>query len=182
MTKTNSSKRSKTVATNLIVLGFDKDLKPRGARFPATNSNEIIKTAEQMGLHVYAETSRALADTAKKLPVGKIDTEGGDAIPVVSQHLYSEVVVALVADPRQRIEEKDKKDADPPPATYPPGFGEIAPGHFVIAQEGREYGWWEAIVIDRADDMLVLRYRDFPRLPKFARHRSAVALVSPRKD
>ena len=28
--------------------------------------------------------------------------------------------------------------------------------------------------------MLTLRYRDYPRLPKFTRHRTAVALLSPR--
>jgi hypothetical protein len=40
------------------------------------------------------------------------------------------------------------------------------------------YGWWEAIVIERNDDMLTLRFRDYPKLPKFSRHRAAVALIS----
>ena len=42
-----------------------------------------------------------------------------------------------------------------------------------------EYGWWEAIVLARTGDMLTLRFRDYPKLPKFARHRAAVALMSP---
>jgi hypothetical protein len=40
------------------------------------------------------------------------------------------------------------------------------------------YGWWEAIVLDRNGDMLTLRFRDYPKLPKFVRHRAAVALIS----
>jgi hypothetical protein len=34
-------------------------------------------------------------------------------------------------------------------------------------------------VIDRTDDMFTLRFRDYPKLPKFVRHRAAVALMSP---
>ena len=49
-------------------------------------------------------------------------------------------------------------------------------------QESLVNGWWEAIVLDRKDDMLTLRFRDYPRLPKFFRHRSAVALMSPASD
>ena len=64
----------------------------------------------------------------------------------------------------------------------PPTWNEIAPGHLVIAQESLDYGWWEAIVLDRKDDMLTLRYREYPRLPKFYRHRTAVALMSPACD
>jgi hypothetical protein len=49
-----------------------------------------------------------------------------------------------------------------------------------IAGCGIAYGWWEeAIALDRNDDMLTLRFRDYPRLPKFFRHRTAVALMSP---
>jgi hypothetical protein len=61
----------------------------------------------------------------------------------------------------------------------PGSWDEIAPGHLVIAQESLANGWWEAIVLDRKDDMLTLRFRDYPRLPRFFRHRTAVALMSP---
>ena len=58
----------------------------------------------------------------------------------------------------------------------PRAWDEIAPGHLVIAQEALEYGWWEAIVIERNGDMLTLRFRDFPKLPKFSRHRVPTAV------
>ena len=34
-------------------------------------------------------------------------------------------------------------------------------------------------VIDRKDDVFTLRFRDYPQLPKFYRHRSALALMNP---
>ena len=49
----------------------------------------------------------------------------------------------------------------------------------VEARAAIEYGWWEAIVLARTGDMLTLRFRDYPKLPKFVRHRAAVALMSP---
>jgi hypothetical protein len=61
----------------------------------------------------------------------------------------------------------------------PKSWDEIAPGHLVIAQETLEYGWWEAIVLGRTGDMFTLRFRNYPHLPRFVRHRSAVALMSP---
>ena len=60
----------------------------------------------------------------------------------------------------------------------PRTWDEIGPGHLVVAQETLENGWWESIVIDRNGDMLTLRFRDFPKLPKFVRHRNAVALIN----
>ena len=51
-------------------------------------------------------------------------------------------------------------------------------GHVVIARETLECGWAEAVVIERNGDLLTLRYRDYPVIPNFVRHRSAVALIS----
>ena len=66
-----------------------------------------------------------------------------------------------------------------PPVACPGLWDEIGPGHLVIAQESLEYGWWEAIVLDRKDNVFTLRYRDFPSLPKFFRDRFGIALMYP---
>jgi hypothetical protein len=98
----------------------------------------------------------------------------------VRQTLYSEVLVALAAEPQQAAVGPDHDKTSTPVARGLPGsWEEIAPGHLVIAQESLANGWWEAIVLDRKGDMLTLRFRDYPRLPKFFRHRTAVALMSP---
>jgi hypothetical protein len=112
----------------------------------------------------------------KKLPVGRLYSNGRGFVPNVRQSLYSEIIVALAVEPQAAI----GKDQDEPPVAtgLPRTWDEIAPGHLVIAQETLEYGWWEAIVIARNSDMLTLRFRDYPKLPKFVRHRAAVALMS----
>src|SRR5271163_4371584 len=88
-----------------------------------------------------------------------------------------EIIATLVVEPQAPVG-KDK-DELPVATGLPRTWDEIGPGHLVIAQEALEYGWWEAIVLARTGDMLTLRFRDYPKLPKFARHRTAVALMSP---
>jgi hypothetical protein len=118
----------------------------------------------------------AAAELAKKLPVGQLYATGRAFVPNVRQTLYSDVIVALAGEPQQAaIGPEDDKASTPVARGLPRSWDEIAPGH----QESLAYGWCEAIVLDRKDDMLTLRYRDYPRLPKFFRHRTAVALMSP---
>ena len=49
----------------------------------------------------------------------------------------------------------------------------------MIALENLNEGWWEAIVIATDNDMLTLKWRDYPNFPRFSLHRTAVALVKP---
>jgi hypothetical protein len=37
-------------------------------------------------------------------------------------------------------------------------------------------------VLDRQGDTFTLQYRDYPHLPKFFRHRSGIAMMSPPTD
>jgi hypothetical protein len=88
--------------------------------------------------------------------------------------------VALAAEPQAALSRNGNGNKDGLPAArgLPQSWDEIGAGHLVIAQESLEYGWWEAIVIDRKGDTLTLQYRDYPHLPKFVRHRSGVALMN----
>jgi hypothetical protein len=132
------------------------------------------------GLKIYKPSSPEASEAAKKLPVGQLYATGRAFVPHVRQSLYSDVIVALAAEPQQAAVGPDDAKASTLVARgLPRSWDEIAPGHLVIAQESLDYGWWEAIVLDRKDDMLTLRFRDYPRLPKFFRHRTAVALMSP---
>jgi hypothetical protein len=155
-------------------MGYDEHHKPCAARFTGADPNLVAKAAKLMDLEVREVSSEDLAAVAKKLPIGRLYGNGRGFVPNVRQELYSEVVVALSGDA-----------APPEPETMPVASGlprswdEIAAGHLVIAQETLALGWWEAIVIARKDDMFSLRFRDYPKIPKFVRHRSAIALMSP---
>lgn len=181
--KTSATKTSAPMADDdigLLVLGFDEQQKPCGARFVGAKPDLVAKAAQLMGLEVYKATSPLVAEVAKKLPVGQLYATGRAFVPHVRQSLYSEVIVALAAEPEQAAVGPDDDQASTPLARGLPGsWDEIAPGHLVIAQESLANGWWEAIVLDRNDDMLTLRFRDYPRLPRFFRHCTAVALMSP---
>ena len=179
---TKSTTKAKAAAKDplrrpLIVLGYDEHHKPQGAQFPAADTELVAKAARLMDLKVYEAVTEDLAALAKKLPVGRLYSNGRGFVPNVRQSLYSEFIATLAVEPQAALgKEKDEL----PVATGLPGtWDEIAPGHLVIAQESLEYGWWEAIVLARNGDMLTLRFRDYPKLPKFVRHRAAVALMSP---
>ena len=180
--KTSATKRARPApaGNGLLVLGFDEQQKPCGARFVDAKPDLVAKAAQLMGLKVYKTTSPDVADVAKRLPVGQLYATGRAFVPNVRQSLYSDVLVALSAEPQQAAVGPDDDKASTPVARgLPRNWDEIAPGHLVIAQESLDNGWWEAIVLDRKDDMLTLRFRDYPRLPRFFRHRTAVALMSP---
>jgi hypothetical protein len=181
--KTSVTKTSAPLADDdigLLVLGFDEQQKPCGARFVDAKPDLVAKAAQVMGLKVYKPTSAEAAEVAKKLPVGQLYATGRAFVLHVRQSLSSDVLVALAAEPQQAAVGSDDDKASTPVARgLPRSWDEIGPGHLVIAQESLDYGWWEAIVLDRKDDMLTLRFRDYPRLPKFFRHRTAVALMSP---
>jgi hypothetical protein len=161
----------------LFVLGYDDQQKPRGARFVDANPSLVAKAAQLMDLNVYEAANGELADLAKKLPVGRLYSTGKGFVPNIRQTLYSEIVAALAGAPGAAR----GKDEDLPTVAsgLPKTWNDISPGHLVIAQESHENGWWEAICVKRDGDMLTLRFRDYPKLPKFARHKTAVALICP---
>jgi hypothetical protein len=142
----------------------------------------VTKAAELMGLNVYEATAEEVAELAKKLPLGRLYANGRGFVPNIRQSLYSDLVVALGLEPQAALSKNGDKDGLPAARGLPRSWDEIAAGHLVIAQESLEYGWWEAIVLERKDDTFSLQYRDYPHLPKFVRHRSGIALMCPNDD
>jgi hypothetical protein len=61
----------------------------------------------------------------------------------------------------------------------PQNWQAIGLGDLVVAQESLEDGWYEAIVVEANGDMLTIRWRDYPRQRRFARHRLRLGLLYP---
>ena len=178
---TKSSAAAATAAKPpLIVLGFDDQQKPRGARFVDAKPDLVTKAADAMGFKVYEASPEDVAEYAKKLPVGRLYANGRGFVPNIRQSLYSDLVVVLGQEPDAALSRNG--NGLPAALGLPRSWDEIAAGHLVIAQESLEYGWWEAIVLARKGDTFTLQYRDYPHLPKFVRHRSGIALMSPPTD
>src|ERR1700720_2152875 len=177
---TKSSAAAATTANPpLIVLGFDEQQKPRGAKFVDAKPDLVTKAADLMGFKVYEATPPDVAEAAKKLPIGRLYANGRGFVPNIRQSLYSDLVVALGLEPQAALSKNGDKDGLPAARGLPRSWSEIAAGHLVIAQESLEYGWWEAIVLDRSEETFTLQYRDYPHLPRFVRRRSGIALMCP---
>ena len=83
----------------LIVLGFDEQQKPRGARFVDAKPDLVTKAADLLGFKVYETSPPDVAEPAKKLPLGRLYANGRGFVPNIRQDLYSQLVVALAGKP-----------------------------------------------------------------------------------
>jgi hypothetical protein len=150
-----------TSTSPLIVLGFDQQQKPRGAKFVDAKVDLVTKAADLMGLNVYEATAEELAELAKKLPLGRLYANGRGFVPNIRQSLYSDLIAALAGKPEALLSARGNRDVLPPARGLPASWDEIGPGHLVIAHESLKHGWWEAIVIEAKNGSFRLQYRDF---------------------
>ena len=185
----------------LFVLGLDDSGKPRGARFAELN-DIIVSTAMDMKCAILVGAPVEVTSIAMKLPIGRVYASGKAFIPNIRRDLYDSIREAVkVSDERFDAEAKlaavetsisikaTLKAADaalaeircksPMVSGLPRTWEDIGVGHMVLSHESLDDGWWEAVVINRDDDILTLRFRDYPKQPTFIRHISTVALVNP---
>jgi hypothetical protein len=178
MTKT-TEKSPENEAPLMVVFGLDESQKPKAARFGNSQAELVNKAAQAMQLRVavIAPQNGPATEIAKKLPLGRLYSNGKGFVPNIRRDLYTKLTGVLGVESGLPVA---PGEPDVPVATgLPRNWDELAPGHLVIAKEARhEDGWWEAIVLERAGDMLTLRWRDYPSQPKIVRHRTAVALLS----
>ena len=147
-----------------IAFGLDENQKPRAAWFADDRLDLIRKAAAAMNLKVCDVSTPVLEDIARKLPTGRLYASGRGFVPNVRSALYSAVLAAVEA--AQGV-------------SLPSSRAEIGPGHLIIAQESLEYGWWEAIVVDRTGDIVTVRYRDYPDYEPFRCHIDTIAMMHP---
>jgi hypothetical protein len=174
MTKA-TGKRSEELTRDFVAFGVGDDGKPRAARFIVSNTGLLAKAAEAMKLKITEVTTEPVKEVAKKLPSGRLYSNGKGFVPNVRRDLYIKLAGALGIDPGLPVAPGEGTPLVP--SGLPRTREEIEPGHLVVAQETLEYGWWEAVVIERDGDMLTLQWRDYPKQPKVVRHRNAVALL-----
>jgi hypothetical protein len=182
--QTSDSKKRDDDADITVLFGTDEHGKPRAACFKAANPELINKAATAMSLQLLRPVTASQIELAKKLPVGRIHANGTGFVPPIRGDLYSELQSA-VEPPKQSGTTASTDGPSPAAASAAPAQGlpqdwdGIGVGHLVIAQENMIEGWWEAIVIATDNDMLTLRWRDYPKVSPITRHRTAVALVKP---
>jgi hypothetical protein len=110
-------------------------------------------------------------------------------VPFIRADLYAKI--AALADP-----ERFQAAAEPSAAAFtvgpaergsgsgrlPQSWDDIGVGSLVLAgapEIETELGWWEAVVVEQNDDMFTLRWRQYPRERRIARHRLNLARLYP---
>jgi hypothetical protein len=142
--KKSSTAPATTATPPPIILGYDDQQKPRGARFVDAKPDLVTKAADAMGFKVYEASPEDVAEYAEKLPLGRLYANGRGFVPNIRQSLYSDLVVVLGQEPQATLSKTGDKDSLPAARGLPRSWDEIGAGHLVIAQEALEYGWWEA--------------------------------------
>jgi hypothetical protein len=191
-------KKDATPVSPVFAFGLDENGKPRGARFPQGLNDNLVNAALQMNCRVIQNYSAALTALGMKLPVGRVYASGKAFVPNIRGDLYDKLEAARQQPPEEiegvtpvnlfkerpaASEPSDKPTnaacVSPMVSGLPKSWETIAVGHMVLAFEGPGEGWWEAVVVHREDEILTLRYRDYPKVKPFQRHLSTVALINP---
>jgi hypothetical protein len=156
-----------------------------------------------MNCRVLIDQPEAVSALGMKLPVGRVHGGGKVVklfVPNIRRELYDQILEAARIAAEQSAAEmeaggaeqavkalKDRAEAalaevrtaSPVTSGLPRSWESIAVGHMVLVHESPADGWWEATVLKREDEILTLRFRDYPKQPTFIRHINAVALVNP---
>jgi hypothetical protein len=177
-------KPSSGAAVAVVLFGVDETGKPKAATFEEKQASLATTAAQQMQLQIAPITNPALAEIAAQLPVGRIYSNGRGLVPYVRRDLYAKLITAAGQNlaPGQSPASTgggSSSDSKGGSGHRPRDWDEIGPGDVVLDQEDLTEGWYAVIVVARKGDILTLRYRDYPRSPKFSEHRLTVALLYP---
>ena len=170
----------------VVLFGIDSHGKPKGARFGKDHADLAIKAAAQLQLRVVVSNDPKVAELVTRLPVGRVHATGRTFVPFIRRDLYDKLVAAApngTTHPTSPPASGSSGAAGSKPSGSPPNlpktWQEIGLGDLVVAQEGPEDGWYEAIVAEVKGDMLTLRWRDYPRERQVVRHRHRLGLLYP---
>ena len=184
----DSSRRqtNSTSTAPVVLFGVDGSGKPKAARFPEKQAGLATKAAGHLNLQVLPVVAPPVIALADRLAVGRIHANGRGFIPYIRRDLYAKLVEAAgpgsAAPPPSSNGPADSGPDNPgsPAPTggqFPRDWTDIAVGHVVIAHQGPDDGWYEAVVVEVSGDMLTLRWRDYPRERRISRNRIAVGLL-----
>jgi hypothetical protein len=167
-----------------IVFGLDDTGKPKAGRFTHKEAEAAKEAAASMKLTVREFASSEAEDLMKQIPVGRIHARGKAFISYVKQELYDRLIAETKKPPEQgtagsALELSLTRIRADHASALPLSWDAIAPGHMVLYCELPGDGFYEAVVVERENESLTLRFRDFPKHQSIRTHIRSVALVHP---
>ena len=116
-----------------------------------TEMETVFPVVTAQKLQSFEGNTEELANLGMKLAVGRIYARGKSFIPNIKRDLYDKIQAEVVRSQKEP-ERSGAEQVKASPAAPEGGSGTI----------------------------LTLRYRDYPKVPKFERHISTIALINPR--
>jgi hypothetical protein len=170
----------------VVLFGIDGRGKCKGARFGKEHASLALKAASQLNLKVLASDNPKVAEIAARLPVGRVHGNGRTFVPFIRQDLYDKLLAVAPNGSAQSASSPPSGSSGAPgptsgglPPNLPRNWQEIGIGDLVVAHQSPDDGWYEAIVMEAAGDMLTLRWRDYPKEKRIVRHRLRLGLLYP---
>ena len=153
-----------------------------------------MSAAIDMKFNIVHDHSAEFAALGLKLPIGRIYGSGKSFIPTIRRDLYDKLKAAqerpceaikdgvhvnLVGGVTSSFTAASLPETSAAPA-LPRTWADVRPGDLIITQSSHIEGWWEAEVLERdPNDILTIRWRDYPVEGTVKRHLGGVALINP---
>src|SRR5580692_829413 len=167
MTATKDPTLATRCPSPLVLFGIDSRGKPKAARFRKEHVSLALKAAGQLQLNVLASSDPKVAEIAARLPVGRVHATGRMFVPFIRHDLYDKLVAAAAdgnGHPTSPPNGSSGASGSQPGGSaphLPRNWREIGVGDLVVANQDRDDGWYEAIVVEANGDMLTTRWRDY---------------------
>jgi len=172
-----------TTVGPIVLLGLDNGGKSHASKFPHGQSGAALRAARLMKLRAVRVTDAGLHADLKKLPDGKIFATGRGLVPFVKRELYDKFAALLgTASEESLVDEVESKvkEARPDSGIDAAIWDQLDTGSTVVAKASSDEGWFEAIIlaIDREQDSVTLKWRDYPTEPVFNASRKQLGLIA----
>lgn len=152
----------------ILVVGMNDSKLPQGSWFAAKDEMLARKAAHMMKLHVISVMTNEHRALAAELRAGQVYAADRMFAPVIQAGLYDRLIA---------------QTAEAPPLMATPDRPQVAAdiqiGSILLATEGEDEGWWEAIVIGELATSLQLRWVSEPRMASFNRMRADLGFLPP---
>lgn len=168
--------------SRLVLLAVGVTGSPRGAWFEPAHAAELVNVARGGGLHLVQADARELMELDPDLPAGHLVGPGQTTpLPPLSHGTFDRLTAlpGVVAEPRpEMLSAAISSPAPAAPTRLHVPRQTVRVGSTVLASVDAEDGWWEAVVVAiTPEEMLRLRWRDFPGLDLFSRPLAQVAMA-----